>query len=137
MIRTIPSKTGGVFSLVIDGFNTTSYIDTYIPNASTADEARGESLNSSCYRVHQFPPMNIVPPGYENRETHTVSLVYIGAGPLLLGADPLNLSVQFDSFALPIYPEDQMSASMIPRVEHPILVSSLLLTVGFLIVLDL
>ncbi|RXW14211.1 hypothetical protein EST38_g11642 [Candolleomyces aberdarensis] len=128
MIRTIPSKTGGVFSLVIDGFNTTSYIDTYIPDPSTPEEARGESLNSSCYRVHQFPPMNIVPPGYESRETHMISLVYIGAGPLLLGSDPRNLSVQFDSFAMPIYSEDQMSSAfMIPRVEYTILVSSFFL----------
>jgi hypothetical protein len=136
MIRTIPSKTGGVFSLIIDGFNTTSVIDTYVHNASTPDDARGESLNSSCYRVHQFPPMNIVPPGYENRETHTISLVYVGAGLFLLGADPRNLSVEFDSFALPLYSEAQMtSASMVPRGEYTILVSSLFLAAGSLLLL--
>lgn len=95
------------------------YHDTYLPDALTPDEARGEGLNSSCYRVHQFPPMNIVPPGYESRETHTVSLVYVGSGPFLLGTDPRNLSVQFDSFALPLYSETRMtSASMVPRVEY-------------------
>ncbi|KAJ2918165.1 hypothetical protein MD484_g2280, partial [Candolleomyces efflorescens] len=111
VVRTIPSKTGGIFSVLIDGFNTTSYVDTYLHNASTPDEARSESLNPGCYRVHQFPPMNIVPPGYESRETHTISLVYVGAGPLFLaaGADPSSLSVHFDSFALPLYSEAQMS----------------------------
>jgi hypothetical protein len=99
MIRTVPSVTGGV---VVDGSNTTSYIDTYIPNASTRGGSREESLTSNYYRIDQIPAMNILPPDYEIREAYTVSLVYIGAGPSLLGAEPLNLSVQFDSFALPI-----------------------------------
>jgi hypothetical protein len=110
MVRTIPSKTGGAFSVFIDGFNTSTKIDTYDGNASTWEEAQGESLNTSCYRVRQFPPVVLVPPGYESRETHAVSLVYVGAGEKLLGTAPQDLSVQFDSFALPIYLEAQMSS---------------------------
>ncbi|KAJ2919119.1 hypothetical protein MD484_g1343, partial [Candolleomyces efflorescens] len=111
MVRTVPSRTGGAFSLFIDGFNTSNTIDTYNPNASTLEEARGQGMNPNCYHVRQFPPMVIVPIGYEDRETHNVTLVYIGAGERLLGADPSNLSVHFDSFALPIYSEAQMSSA--------------------------
>jgi hypothetical protein len=125
MIRTIPSRTGGVFSVVIDGFNTTCFIDTYIPNADTPEEARGKGLNFSCYSVHQFPPVNIRPPGYESREAHTVSLVYIGETG---NTEAQNLSGQFDSFALPIYSEDQMSAASTIQVE--LVLSLFLLATG-------
>ncbi|KAJ2933372.1 hypothetical protein H1R20_g3726, partial [Candolleomyces eurysporus] len=112
MVRTIPSRTGGRFSLIVDGFNTTTFMDTYDPDASSPEDARGRNLNNSCYRVRQYPPMVIVPVGYENRETHSVSLVYIGAGRnVSMGTDPRSLSVQFDSFALPIYSEAQMSSA--------------------------
>jgi YD repeat-containing protein len=111
MVRTIPSRAGGAFSLFIDGFDTSNIIDTYNANASTPEEARGERMNPNCYHIRQFPPMMIVPIGYEDREAHTVTLVYIGAGQRLLGTDPSNLSVQFDSFALPIYSEAQMSSA--------------------------
>jgi hypothetical protein len=117
MVRTIPSRTGGAFSLFIDGFNTSNIIDTYDPNASTPEEARGESMDSNCYHIRQFPPMVIVPVGYEDREDHTVTLVYIGAGESLMGTDPSNLSIQFDSFALPIYSEAQMSSAPSGRVS--------------------
>jgi hypothetical protein len=128
MVRTIPSRTGGLFSLIIDDFNTSSYIDTYSPDASSIEGARGQGLNASCYSVQQFPPVGGVPPGYESRLTHRVSLVYMGAGRSLQGTDPQNLSVQFDSFALPIYSEAQMSGGhMVARGDNSILIGSLLL----------
>jgi hypothetical protein len=112
MVRTIPSKTGGAFSLIIDGFNTTNIIDTYNPNALTLEEARGEGPSPNCYHVRQFPPMRIVPIGYETRETHTVSLVYIGAGGKFpRGMDASNLSIQLDSFALQIYSDAEISSA--------------------------
>ena len=43
MVRTIPSKKGGAFTLFIDGFNTSTYVDTYDGNASTWEEAQEES----------------------------------------------------------------------------------------------
>ena len=133
MVRTIPSKTGGAFSLLIDGFNTSTSIDTYYGNASTSEEAQGKSLNTNCYRVHQFPPVILVPPGYESRDTHTVSLVYIGAGESLLGTAPQDLSVQFDSFALPIYSEAEMSSAApifrVVKLMFAILPSILLIVV--------
>lgn len=128
MVRTIPSRTGGLFSLIIDDFNNSSYIDTYSPDADSVEEARGKGLNATCYSVQQFPPMGVVPPGYESRSTHTVSLVYMGAGRSLQGTDPQNLSVQFDSVALPIYSEAQMSAGdTVARFDSNILICSLLL----------
>jgi hypothetical protein len=130
MVRTIPSRTGGRFSLIIDGFNTTTFLDTYDP---IAGDARAGNLNNSCYRVRQYPPMVIVPVGYETRESHTVSLVYVGAGENLLGTDPGNLSVQFDSFALPIYSEAQMSSALtIAKGKHVLgAANTLALTLGF------
>jgi hypothetical protein len=129
MVRTIPSKTGGAFSLTIDGFNTTNIIDTYNPNAPTLEEARGQNLNPNCYHVRQFPPMRILPIGYETRETHTVTLVYIGASSKFPGTDLRNLSIQFDSFAQEFYSEAQMSSATARRESGYRIVDSLVLIV--------
>jgi hypothetical protein len=140
MVRTIPSKTGGAFYLTIDGFNTTNIIDTYNPNALTLEEARGRSLNPDCYHVRQFPPMKIVPIGYEARETHTATLVYIGASVKFPGTDLTDLSIQFDSFALEIYSEAQMSSAPTRRgsrfpADGLVLVIASILTAGSLVIL--
>ncbi|KAJ2919395.1 hypothetical protein MD484_g1038, partial [Candolleomyces efflorescens] len=126
LVRAIPSRTGGRFSVIIDGYNTTTFLDTYDPEA---EDGRPGNLSDKCYRVRQYPPMAIVPVGYETRESHTVSLVYAGAGENLLGTDPRNLSVQFDSFALPIFSEAQMSSAQRKYGEG--VVNSLVLAFGF------
>ncbi|PPR05774.1 hypothetical protein CVT26_010165 [Gymnopilus dilepis] len=92
VVNTISSQNGGRFSVVVDGFNTTSEIDT-----NTA--SGGNTSLPLCYPL-QFPPFVITPPGYETRINHTIELVFIG--PSQSTAESTNMSIgQFDSFAIP------------------------------------
>jgi len=87
MVHTVTSPNGGVFSVWLDGFNTTTNIDT-------SSQRGGYSL-PLCYPL-QFPPFLVTPPGFETHTNHTLMLVYIGPSP-----DSTNSTVQFDSFAIP------------------------------------
>ncbi|KAF9551921.1 hypothetical protein CPC08DRAFT_714963 [Agrocybe pediades] len=90
MVHTVTSTNGGVFSLIIDGFNTTTFIDTF--------DGPGDLALPACY-PRQFPGFIATPPGYANRSSHTISLVYIGPSPY----SPSNATsnIQFDAFGVP------------------------------------
>lgn len=91
MVHTVPSLNGGIFSVLVDGFNTTNVVDTYSERTNLSAPA--------CYPL-QFPPFIITPPDYQDHNNHTLTLVYIGPSPYApAGAN--NTFVQFDSFAIP------------------------------------
>jgi hypothetical protein len=97
MVHVMTSSHGGVFSIFLDGMNTTSLIDTY------TDE---QHALPQCF-PNQYPPFEMIPPTYHNdsETTHTITLVYIGASPNApKGANDTN--VQFDSFAIPVFMVD-------------------------------
>ena len=96
MVHTVSSPNGGVFSLLIDGFNTTSVIDTY--------SGPGNDI-PSCY-PRQFPGFVITPPDYNEHITHNITLVYIGQSKQAPEGDVIHNSiVQFDAFAIPSFPD--------------------------------
>jgi hypothetical protein len=96
MIHTVTSSNGGVFSVLVDGFNTTSTIDTH----------SGGNQNLPLCMPNQFPPLQIMPPAWaaanDTEMQHTITLVYVGISP---NANSTNetTSVQFDSFAVPVF----------------------------------
>jgi hypothetical protein len=90
-INVVNAPNGGVFSIVVDGFNTSSTIDTFV---GTVDD--GVPLCST----YQFPPFAITPPEFSSQQDHTITLVFIGRS----GDVPANISTiigQFHSFAMP------------------------------------
>ncbi len=103
MIRTVTSSQGGLFSLLVDDFNTTDIIDTYSgPNQPLP----------LCF-PNQFPPFTTPPPTLALQNNHTIKLVYIGQSPNA----PNNLTGnngQFDSFAIPTFSE------MSPKVNQAV-----------------
>ena len=111
MIHTVTSSTGGVFSVLVDGFNTTSTIDTYSDG----------NLNLPRCMPSQFPPLRIMPPAWEaanDTETeHAITLVYVGISP---NANLTNetTSVQFDSFAIPVFAANAQLAASKAEVTH-------------------
>lgn len=90
MVHTVTSPNGGVFSVWLDGFNTTTNIDT--------SSQHGDYSLPVCYPL-QFPPFLVTPPGFETHTNHTLMLVYIGPSAGSKGST--SSSVQFDSFAIP------------------------------------
>ncbi|KAF8638349.1 hypothetical protein AX16_010530 [Volvariella volvacea WC 439] len=97
IVHTVASPNGGIFSVLIDDFNTTAFVDT--------NSAAGRP---ECY-VLQFPPVSILPPGYESRDDHSITLVYIGPSVLAASTNVSETFIQFDSFALPIYSPAEMT----------------------------
>ncbi|PVF95386.1 hypothetical protein CPB86DRAFT_682819, partial [Serendipita vermifera] len=89
-VHTVTSPKGGVFSVFVDGFNTSSQIDTF---------GGEDSSLPRCYPV-QFPPFVRPPPDLATRTRHTITLIYTGASPK---APPgTNVSqLEFDSFSIP------------------------------------
>ncbi|KAG2018656.1 hypothetical protein CC2G_008069 [Coprinopsis cinerea AmutBmut pab1-1] len=104
IVHTVKSSRGGLFAVFIDGFNTTSTIDTYRPPLDDPTE------DPECFTV-QFPPMRVLPPGFDSRTEHTISLVY--QGPSSKPDDgPVDGSfVQFDSFSVPIFSASELDSS--------------------------
>ncbi|PPQ90179.1 hypothetical protein CVT25_013311 [Psilocybe cyanescens] len=90
MINTITSPKGGVFSVLVDGFDTGSTIDTFV--------GPGDLFMPTCYPV-QIPPFGTTPPDFGSRNDHTVSLIYIGASSD--APEGTESNIQFDSFAIP------------------------------------
>jgi len=91
MICTITSPNGGVFSVWIDGFNTSSNVDTFAHP--------GNISLPLCYPL-QFPPFAVTPPGFDTRTNHMVTLIY--TGPSIYSSEGSSTSTaQFDSFAIP------------------------------------
>ncbi|PPQ68166.1 hypothetical protein CVT26_005772 [Gymnopilus dilepis] len=93
MVHTITSPTGGVFAVFIDGFNTTSTLDTF--SSSSSSQAPSLPL---CYPT-QYPPVLVPPPDMEMKDSHTITLVYVGPSPNAPAGT--ESSVQFDAFAIP------------------------------------
>ncbi|PPQ98276.1 hypothetical protein CVT26_013520 [Gymnopilus dilepis] len=92
VVNTISSHNGGLFSVLVDGFNTTSAIDT--------NTAIGGNVSlPTCYPI-QFPPFVITPPNYQSRTNHTIELVFIGSAPTPAQGTTASVG-QFDSFAIP------------------------------------
>jgi hypothetical protein len=124
MINTITSSQGGVLAVVIDDFNTTSIIDTY----------SGDEHNLPRCLHSQFPPLAVMPPAWAAANTtetqHTISLVYIGASPKTANATN-ETSVQFDSFAIPIFTADtQNSSAAVPGA--PSRITSLAMLISYI-----
>ncbi|KAF9557528.1 hypothetical protein CPC08DRAFT_668612 [Agrocybe pediades] len=126
MIHTITSTTGGSFSLIVDGFNTTSSVDTLagIPDSDVLP---------TCY-PNQYPPFVITPPGYATRKTHSITLVYTGPAPHYTASDVTN--IQFDGFSVPdpalTLLGQAASAGVVGRkLEMSVLMSIMLLTICF------
>ncbi|KAF4622262.1 hypothetical protein D9613_009524 [Agrocybe pediades] len=90
MIHTVTSSIGGSVWLIVDGFNTTSSVNTL---SGPDDDTR-----PTCY-PNQYPPFVITPPGYETRQSHSLTLVYSGASPDYTGTAVPN--IQFDGFSVP------------------------------------
>ncbi|KAF8961643.1 hypothetical protein BDZ97DRAFT_1663946, partial [Flammula alnicola] len=90
MVNVVNSPNGGVFSVLVDGFNTTSTIDTF---------SGSESL-PACYPL-QFPPFHAIPPGYQSQSNHTLTLVYVGPSPSAPQGSENTSIVLFDSFSIP------------------------------------
>jgi hypothetical protein len=87
-IHTLRSSRGGVFAVFVDGFNTTSTIDTFT----------NESTLSPCYPV-QFPPFIMAPPTLAATDRHSITLTYTGPSPKAPNGSASE--VQFDSFSIP------------------------------------
>jgi hypothetical protein len=108
MVHTVTSSFGGVFSVILDGLNTTTTIDTY---------SGGQLVLPQCM-PSQFPPLNMVPPTLVNETEHTITLVYIGASPNTGSGNDTEINIQFDSFALPIFLADgQTNRADAPRAK--------------------
>ncbi|KAF8883469.1 hypothetical protein CPB84DRAFT_1965172 [Gymnopilus junonius] len=91
MVNTMTSSDGGVFSVIIDGFDTMSFVDTY--------SGPGNLSLPICYPL-QFPPFYVQPPEYANRTSHTLELLFIGVSPL--APNGTNTSIgQLGVFAIP------------------------------------
>jgi hypothetical protein len=89
-VHTVISPHGGVFSVFVDGFNTSTTIDTFLsPNSSSP----------LCYPA-QFPPFVDPPPDLATRNDHTITLVYMGPSPQASNSSQLSEG-RFDSFAIP------------------------------------
>lgn len=88
-VRIHTSPRGGVFEVFVDGFNTSTPIDTYSPE---------DPLLPLCYPV-QFPPFVAHPPDLATID-HIITLVYTGPSPRA-PAGTNSSEVQFDSFAIP------------------------------------
>lgn len=91
----LTSFNGGVFSIIIDGFNTTSTIDTYAGNPT--DNA---TIFPLCY-PNRFPPMGLIPQQYFSKGSHTISLVFIGASPNAQSPNSSQVTGQFVGFSIP------------------------------------
>lgn len=89
MVHVVTSSQGGVFSVFIDDFNTTSTIDTFSDNKVQLP---------LCYPM-QYPPVLVPPSDLELQNNHTITLVYIGSSPN--AANRTYSNIQFDSFAIP------------------------------------
>lgn len=91
-VHTVTSPRGGVFAIFVDGFNTTSTIDTF----------SSDSTLPLCYPF-QFPPFISAPRDLASRNNHSITLMYVGSSP---NAPNGSISeVQFDTFAIPDIPQ--------------------------------
>jgi len=104
MVHTVTSENGGVFSVIIDNFNTTTLIDTY--------SGPGDAALPTCY-PRQFPGFIRTPPGYANGTSHTISLVYIG--PSMDSPPNTASTVQFDTFSIPDFSAASLSGFAKPE----------------------
>jgi hypothetical protein len=90
----VTSPRGGVFYVFIDGFNTSTTIDTY----SGGDEQLPQCI------PFQFPPVAHPPSDMGARNEHTITLVYTRHSSR--APHGTNSSeVQIDTFAIPIFQE--------------------------------
>lgn len=117
IFHAVRSRTGGAFSVIVDGFNTSSPIDTYT----------NSTLNFTECTPIRFPPFIKAPPDYLSRTNHTIKLVFQGVGfwgPLPADlASNKSMNVQFDSFAVP---DDKYG---VPEPSHG---DRILISYGFL-----
>jgi len=123
MVHTVTSAHGGVFSLIIDGINTTTFIDTF--------SGPGELAQPTCF-PRQFPGFIVTPPGYADRSSHTISLVYIGPSAY----SPANTAstVQFDGFSIPDFSADSLDGMQIGESKASVVIPGAV-TVGLMIFL--
>lgn len=115
-IHTVTSPIGGVFGVFVDGFNTTSTIDTF-----------SSSGESGCYPI-QFPPFARAPPDQATKNQHSITLVYTGPSPD--AANRSSSEVRFESFAIPDLQSQVPTSGCVHSRRNPMiftLVSSLLM----------
>ncbi|EAU82329.2 hypothetical protein CC1G_06639 [Coprinopsis cinerea okayama7 len=113
IVHTVSHPRGGVFAVFIDGFNTSSIIDTYIGPTSVDPEG-------PVCRALQFPPFLVLPPGFEHRTEHTISLVYQGYYTENVPDRPSDGHfAQFDAFEVPIFATPEAQASSAPFGSAP------------------
>ncbi|PPQ81255.1 hypothetical protein CVT26_015074 [Gymnopilus dilepis] len=94
VVNAVTSFTGGVFAVIVDGFETTNLVDTY------KDAGPGLLELPTCFPL-QFPPFALPPPNYAATINHTLTLVY--KGPSANAPNGTNISMGvFDSFAIPL-----------------------------------
>ncbi|TFK31303.1 hypothetical protein BDQ12DRAFT_765789, partial [Crucibulum laeve] len=101
MVHTITSSQGGIFSVLVDGFNTTNIIDTY---------SGGNTTLPVCYPA-QFPPFIKPPPTLGIQNNHTITLVYSGPSPSAPNQTNSS-SIQFASFAIPDFSRTLSSSAI-------------------------
>jgi hypothetical protein len=82
----------------VDGFNTTSTIDTFSNDSSLP----------LCYPV-QFPPFVEAPPDQAATDHHSITLVYTGSSPNAPNGS--SSEIQFESFAIPDFQSPPASSS--------------------------
>ncbi|KDR77572.1 hypothetical protein GALMADRAFT_65596, partial [Galerina marginata CBS 339.88] len=115
-IGVLNALNGGMFSVVVDGFNTTSTIDTYI--------GPGADQLPMCI-PYQFPPFAVTPPHFSSEENHTITLVFIG--PSTDAPTNVNMSIgQFNRLAIPDLvafskSSNQASSTTERSIEHYLL----------------
>jgi len=78
-----------VFNITVDGFPTESKIET---------TTRDDVSVPVCY-PNQYPPFRSTPPDYDKRDTHTITLTYVGP----IDADTPATGGVFDAFAIPFF----------------------------------
>lgn len=91
-VHTVTSPRGGLFSVIVDGFNTSTMIDTY---------SGGDNQLPQCFPF-QFPPFAHPPPDMGARNEHSITLVYTGPSSRAPNGTTSS-EVQFDTFAIPIF----------------------------------
>ncbi|PPQ81609.1 hypothetical protein CVT26_002976, partial [Gymnopilus dilepis] len=119
MINTITSPQGGVFAVIVDGFNTTDVIDTFSgPNQTLP----------VCYPL-QYPPFLKPPPTLATQNNHTIQLLYIGPSPNAPSSTTESTG-QFGWFEIPTFQINnsaQRNTAAMTKASAPLLMAPFLL----------
>lgn len=120
LVHVVKSPQGGVFSMFVDDFLIEDPIDTF--------NADGEL----CYPL-QFPPFAAPPPGYGERDNHSITLVHIGPSKKAPNGTTSS-TVVFDAFAIPQVEASVLTSNAITNAfaGQTVMLSLILQSVAFL-----